>query len=275
MTVAERLRAAVAELGPDASTARLDAELLMAAALGISRSAMLIGQMREAAPASFEALWARRVAGEPVAYILGHAGFWDLDLAVTPAVLIPRGDSETLIRTAQDLCASQSPARILDCGTGSGALLLAALTLFPGSEGVGIDRSPEALAVASVNAASHGLAGRSRIIARDWSVPGWADDLGRFELILANPPYVEDDAALEPVVRDHEPAGALFAGPEGLDAYRVLIPQLRQLLTNSGVAILEIGASQAAQVTAIASESGFRVDLRRDLGERPRALILR
>ena len=275
MTVAERLRAAVVELGPEASTARLDAELLMADALGVSRSAMLIGHMRDPAPQSFEAAFARRLAGEPVAYILGSTGFWDLELAVTPDVLIPRGDSETLIRAAQEVCADNPPARILDCGTGSGALVLAALTVFPKAQGIGIDRSPEALAVAAGNAVSNGLAKRASMIAHDWDMPGWSNDLGHFDLILANPPYVEDAAVLEAVVRDHEPGGALFAGPEGLDAYRVLVPQLRQLLTKGGVAIVEIGARQAAQVTDIAVKCGFTVDLRYDLGNRPRALILR
>ena len=275
MTVAERLRSAVAELGPDASTARLDAELLMADALGVSRSALLIGRMREPAPERFEALFARRLMGEPVAYILGHTGFWDLELAVTPDVLIPRGDSETLIRAAQEVCADNLPSRVLDCGTGSGALLLAALRLFPEAQGVGIDRSAQALAVAADNAARNGLSERVSMASRDWDTPGWADDLGRFDLILANPPYVEDHAVLEPVVREHEPAGALFAGPEGLDAYRVLVPQFRDLLTNGGVAIVEIGARQAVQVTDIAAKCGLTVDLRHDLGNRPRALILR
>ncbi|MEO1969374.1 MAG: peptide chain release factor N(5)-glutamine methyltransferase [Sphingomonadaceae bacterium] len=275
MTVAERLRSAVAELGPDSSTARLDAELLMADALGVSRSALLIERMREPAPERFETLFARRLVGEPVAYILGHTGFWDLELAVTPDVLIPRGDSETLIRAAQEVCADNLPSRVLDCGTGSGALLLAALRLFPEAQGVGIDRSAQALAVAADNAARNGLSERVSMASRDWDTPGWADDLGHFDLILANPPYVEDHAALEPVVREHEPAGALFAGPEGLDAYRVLVPQFRDLLTNDGVAIVEIGARQAAQVTDIAAKCGLTVDLRHDLGNRPRALILR
>jgi release factor glutamine methyltransferase len=105
-------------------------------------------------------------------------------------------------------------------------------------------------------------------------VAGWADDVGTFDLILCNPPYVEDTAALDPQVRDFEPAGALFAGPEGLDDYRVLIPQLRALMNPQAAAILEIGANQAETVGALARASGFAVELRRDLAGRPRALIL-
>ena len=270
MTVAERLRDAAAALGPGASTARLDVELLMAHALGVSRSDLLLRHMRDPAPPAFAPLFARRQAGEPVAYIMGHAEFWSLDLAVTPAVLIPRADSETLVEAA--LAARPDAQRVLDCGTGSGALLLAALSALPEARGVGIDRSPGALAVAAGNAERTGLAARAAFHERDWDVPGWASGLDRFDLILANPPYVEDAAELEAVVRDHEPAGALFAGPEGLDAYRVLVPQLPGLLAPGGVALVEIGWRQAEAVAAIAAGAGLSVRLHRDLGGRPRAL---
>ena len=270
MTVAERLRDAAAALGPGASTARLDVELLMAHALGVSRSDLLLRHMRDPAPSAFEPLFARRRAGEPVAYILGHAEFWSLDLAVTPDVLIPRADSETLVEAA--LAARPAARRVLDCGTGSGALLLAVLSALPEARGVGIDRSPGALAVAAGNAERTGLAGRATFHERDWDVPGWASGLDRFDLILANPPYVEDAAELEEVVRDHEPAGALFAGPEGLDAYRVLVPQLPGLLAPGGVALVEIGWQQAEAVAAIAAGAGLSARLHRDLGGRPRAL---
>jgi release factor glutamine methyltransferase len=113
------------------------------------------------------------------------------------------------------------------------------------------------------------------MLLRDWTAPGWADDLGRFDLIIANPPYVEDSAVLAPSVRAHEPAAALFAGPEGLYAYRVLLPQLPALLAPGGVAVVEIGAAQADSVAQIAAEAGFSAELRRDLANRPRALILR
>ena len=145
----------------------------------------------------------------------------------------------------------------------------------PGATGVGIDRSGEALAVAEENAHRLGLDNRVRLLERDWDTPGWADDLGRFDLILANPPYVETDAPLARVVRDHEPAGALFAGIEGLDAYRVLVPQLPALLTRGGVALVEIGSRQAEAVAALADAVGMSAELHRDLAERPRALEMR
>jgi release factor glutamine methyltransferase len=210
---------------------------------------------------------------EPVAYIIGEAEFRGLTLGVTPAVLIPRGDSETVIEAALD--AMPGAQRVLDCGTGSGALLLALLTELPAATGVGIDASPEACAIAEANARALALGDRARVRAADWSRPGWADDLGRFDLIVANPPYVESDATLAPDVRDHEPASALFAGPEGLDDYRVLVPQLAPLLEPGGVAVLEIGHAQGESVAAIAARAGFATALRRDLGGRPRALILR
>ncbi|WP_295636337.1 peptide chain release factor N(5)-glutamine methyltransferase [Novosphingobium sp.] len=274
-TIGGRLRIAAAELGEVSPSARLDVELLMAAALGVSRSDLLLRHMRDAVPASFDALYRRRLAHEPVAYILGQAEFYGLELRVTPAVLIPRADSETLIDAALAAFAAQPPYRILDCGTGSGALLLAALAQWPGATGVGIDRSGEALAIAAENAHRLELAERVRLLQHDWETQGWADDLGLFELVLANPPYVETDAPLARVVRDHEPAGALFAGPEGLDAYRILVPQLPGLLAPGGVALVEIGSSQAAAVTALAADSGLSADLHRDLAGRPRALEMR
>lgn len=273
MTVAERLRDATQQLGPDSATGRLDAELLMAAALGVGRSELLLRHMRDPAPAAFDALFARRLRDEPVAYILGTAEFYGLEFAVTPAVLIPRADSETAIEAAREALQNAPPARILDCGTGSGALLLATLGLFADARGVGIDRSVEALKVAAANAAKLGLAQRTAFHARDWEQPGWARDLGGpFDLILANPPYVEDDAALEAGVRDHEPHGALFAGPEGLDAYRVLIPQLPALLAPSGLALVEIGYRQAEAVSAIGAAAGLSAIVHHDLGGRPRVI---
>jgi len=269
MTVAEALREATARLSAISDSARLDAELLMAQALGVGRNDLLLRHMRDDAPAGFEGLVARRERHEPVAYILGRKEFYGREFVVAPGVLIPRMDSETTVAAALEAC--PTPRRVLDCGVGSGALLLTVLAEAGGSEGVGIDRSEEALAIAARNAMGHRVA----LLLRDWSRPGWADDLGRFDLILANPPYVEDDAAIEPDVCRWEPEGALFAGPEGLDDYRLLIPQLPALLAENGVAVLEIGATQAEAVAAIAAAAGFTWDLRRDLGGRPRALVLR
>lgn len=272
MTVAEAIRAAAARLAATSDTARLDAELLMAHALGMSRSEMLVRAMRDPAPGSFAALAERRAAHEPVAYITGWTEFYGLTLAVTPATLIPRGDSETLIEAALMCMGPDGDA--LDLGTGTGALLLAVLANRASWQGVGIDASASALAVAKGNAAALGLVGRSAWCCRSWRTPGWADDLGTFDLVLCNPPYVEDDAALEPDVRDFEPASALFAGPEGLDDYSILIPRLRALMKPRGIAIVEIGANQAEAVSALAAASGFTVALRRDLADRPRALVL-
>lgn len=272
MTVGEAIRAAAEALAPVSDTARLDAELLMAHALGLTRSDMLLRAMRAPAPPVFAALVERRAGQEPVAYITGQAEFYGLSLQVTPATLIPRGDSETLIQAALEHAGPQG--RVIDLGTGSGALLLAALAGRTAWSGVGIDASGEALAAAEGNAAALGLAGRAAFHLRNWRTPGWADDLGTFDLILCNPPYVESDAALDPQVRDFEPASALFAGPEGLDDYRILIPQLRALMNAGGLAVLEIGAEQAESVGALATASGFATELRRDLAGRPRALLL-
>lgn len=272
MTVALAIREAAEALAKVSDTPRLDAELLMAHVLGVTRSEMLLRAMTDPVPAGIAALVLRRMRHEPVAYILGRQEFFGLDLIVTPDVLIPRGDSETLIEAARSALAELPPARILDLGTGSGALLLAALTLWPEAHGVGIDRSHGAAAVAAANAGRLGMAHRARIIRDDWSRHGWADTLGRFDLILANPPYVEEDATLAMQVRGHEPAGALFAGADGLDAYRVLIPQLPALLEPGGLGIVEIGATQADAVTRMGKAARLDGTLHRDLAGRPRAL---
>lgn len=273
MTVAEALSQASGQLTPASDTPRLDAELLMASALGVSRSDLLLRHLADPAPPEFALLLARRIGREPVAYILGHQPFFGLDLIVSPDVLIPRSDSEVLVEAA--LAARPDARRVLDCGTGSGALLLAVLSHLPQASGIGIDRSPAALAVASANAANAGMAGRTQMIRADWRDGEWTAALtGGFELILANPPYVEDQADLARSVRDHEPAGALFAGPDGLDAYRVLVPQLPALLAPGGLALVEIGASQADAVSAIARAAGLSATLHRDLAGRPRVLEL-
>lgn len=271
--IAAALRAAADRLATGSDTARLDAEVLMAHALGVSRSDVLLRHMRDPVPAGFAALVERRASHEPVAYITGHQEFFGLRFAVSPAVLIPRGDSEVLVETA--LAARPDARRVLDCGTGSGALLLAALAQLPAATGVGIDRSDAALAVARRNAAALGLADRAELRVADWTQSHWADDLGQFDLILANPPYVEDAADLAAAVRDYEPAGALFAGPDGLDDYRVLVPQLPALLAPGGTACVEIGHRQAETVGAIAAAAGLAATLHRDLGGRPRVLELK
>jgi release factor glutamine methyltransferase len=270
-TVAQAIRDAAARLAATSDTARLDAEVLMAHALCLSRSEMLVRHMGAGAPKAFPALVDRRAAHEPVAYITGTQEFFGRTFRVTPDVLIPRGDSEVLVERA--LAARPDARRLLDCGTGSGALLLTCLAELGQATGVGIDSSRAALAVARDNAQALGLADRAKMILADWTMPGWSDNLdGPFDLVLANPPYVETGAALAPDVRTHEPHSALFAGRDGLDAYRVLIPQVPALLAAGGVALFEIGASQTEAVMALAHAAGLSATAHSDLGGRPRVV---
>lgn len=269
--VAAALRAAATGLAAVSDTPRLDAELLMAHALGLPRSDMLLHRQRSEVPDGFAPLIARRMSHEPVAYITGRQEFYGLDFAVTPDVLIPRADSETLVDAA--LALAPGARRVIDCGTGSGALLLAVLAGLPGAHGIGIDRSRAALDVAQANATALDLSGRAAMHLADWTMPGWQDGLGApFDLVLANPPYVETAAQLSRDVRDHEPASALFAGADGLDDYRILIPQLPALLAPGGTACVEIGATQANAVSAIGEQAGLRATCHHDLAGRERVL---
>lgn len=271
--VAQALRDAARTLSETSDTARLDAELLMAEAMGVSRSDMLVRHMDDPVPAAFDALVERRATHEPIAYILGQQEFFGLPFIVDPDVLIPRSDSETLVERA--IACQPGARRILDCGTGSGALLLAVLHNLPEATGIGIDNAPTAVEIASRNAAALGLRERAAMRLADWTAPGWYHDLGGpFDLVLANPPYVEATASLEPSVRNFEPVSALFAGKEGLDAYRVLVPQLPGLLAPGGIALAEIGATQDTKVAAIAEASGLLTTLHRDMANRPRVLQL-
>ncbi|MGL5838629.1 MAG: peptide chain release factor N(5)-glutamine methyltransferase [Sphingorhabdus sp.] len=256
-------------------TPRLDAELLLAHALGMERGPMLLTLRDLAVPVEFEALIARRMKHEPIAYIIGYRSFWDLTLHITPDVLIPRSDSETLIEAAIGYFRQRrSPERILDLGTGSGALILAALSAFPQAKGIAIDASKAALKIAAGNADTLDFAQRTQFLYRNWHDYGWSDGLGEFDLILCNPPYVESGAQLAPQVRDYEPASALFAGYDGLEDYQALIPQTSALLTPGGVALFEIGKGQEIAVGSIAQSNGFSVEEHTDLGGIIRALSL-
>ncbi|MBC2669926.1 peptide chain release factor N(5)-glutamine methyltransferase [Novosphingobium piscinae] len=270
MTIAAALRDAAAVLAATSDTARLDAEVLLAHALGVTRSDLLLRYQRDPVPEGFGALVERRLAHEPVAYITGRQEFFSLPFRVSPAVLIPRGDSEVLVEAA--LAARPDARRVLDCGTGSGALLLAVLAQRPSARGIGIDRSARALTVAAGNAAALGLAARAAFLQRDWTRPDWCAGLGGADLILANPPYVESGARLAASVAQHEPAEALFAGPDGLDDYRRLIPLLPRLLAPGGVACVEIGYDQAAAVAALAAAAGLVSRVHRDLAGRDRVV---
>ena len=265
MKVREALAEAAARLTPASDTARLDAELLMAHALGEAREAMLLNRMDGEAPADFAPLVARRLAHEPVAYITGSRAFWTVELAVGPGVLVPRPDSETLLEAAIAYFGARSPKRILDLGTGPGTLLLAALDQWPEATGLGVDASEEALAYARRNAIP-----RAELRLGDWGAG--LDE--RFDLILCNPPYIEQDADLPPDVARHEPAAALYAGSEGLDDYRRIAPQLPPLLARGGVVCLEIGAGQEKAVAALFAAEGFTIESRRDLRGIVRCLLL-
>ena len=261
---------ATEQLSKMSDTPRLDAELLMAHALGIGRDRLILDDPRGEAPSTFADFIERRRVGEPVAYITGHRAFWTIDLEVGPGALVPRPDSETLIAAAVEFF-EKPPRRILDLGTGPGTLLLAALDEWPEATGLGIDASEAALDYARRNAARLGLGGRA-----EFRIGDWAQGIDqRFDLVLCNPPYVADGAFTGPGVADYEPPEALFAGPEGLDEYRRLAPEISRLLAAEGLAVIEIGFDQAKSVAELFEAQGHRPALVRDLAGHPRALLMK
>ena len=268
MTVPKVMSDAARRLAAVSDTPRLDAELLLAHAYGLSRERLLLAPPRGAPPQDFEVLLERRLAHEPVAYIVGYRAFWTIDLAVGPGVLIPRPDSETLIEAAVEHFGERGPGRVLDLGTGSGALLLAALAQWPRATGLGVDTSEAALAIARANAERLGFADRATIARGSWEAAATAD----FDLILCNPPYIERGAILPKDVVDYEPASALFAGPGGLDEYRRIAPVLRP--ATGGIACVEIGATQAKAVCTLFEAEGLLTQVKRDLGGRDRCIIV-
>lgn len=259
-------------------TPRQEARMLLAHSMACREEDLLRdprAAVPDAAAARFGALLRRRLAREPMAHLLGHVGFWTLTLETTPATLIPRGDSEAIVEAA--LAAFDSPGRIgrvLDLGTGTGALLLAVLAECPDAFGVGVDVSPEAAALAARNAAANGLGGRAAFFCGHWA-EAIAD---RFDLVLSNPPYIESAEVprLMPEVARFEPTLALDGGADGLDAYRVLVRALPGLLAPGGRAVLELGQGQRPAVAALADAAGLAsVATRYDLGGVERALVLR
>jgi release factor glutamine methyltransferase len=270
LSVRAALNAGASRLARNSATPRLDAELLMAHALGTTREDMLLSHLDDPTPAALAPLLARREAGEPVAYINGRRAFWTIDLEVGPGVLVPRPDSECLIEAAVEHFASAAPRRILDLGTGPGTLLLAALDRWPEAHGLGVDSSATALDYARRNARRLGLSGRASFRLGDWG-EGMDE---RFDLVLCNPPYVGSGARLARDVADWEPAEALFAGTDGLAEYRRLAPQMPRLLAPGGLACVEIGAGQRDAAAALFEAQGFTISSQTDLKGIERCLLL-
>lgn len=265
-----RIAARLQEAGIE--TPRREARLVLAHALG--REPATLGAAGDVPEDCGLALAERRARREPLAYITGRREFWSLEFEVSPATLIPRPDSETLIEAALAARPERGRVRrILDLGTGTGCLLLAALSEYPEAFGLGVDLSPEAAMLARRNARRLGMQDRAAFLAGDW-----AEALaGRFDLILANPPYIPalEIAALMPEVSDHEPRLALDGGADGLDAYRRIVAGLPASLAAGGVAILELGIDQADAVAALARGAGYSAESRADLAGVPRALLIR
>jgi release factor glutamine methyltransferase len=269
--ITRALADAARQLSDNSDTARLDSELLMAEALHIDRDKLILSPPDRTVPQRFWDMLERRKSGEPVAYITGRRAFWNIELHVGPGVLIPRPDSEVLIASAiEHFEGGEGPRRLLDLGTGPGTLLLAALDVWPEATGLGVDVSRGALAYASANARRLGFEDRAK-----WLQGNWADGLvEKFDLILCNPPYIADGAKLGPGVAEYEPDEALYAGKEGLDAYRELAPQLPRLLAPGGFAAIEMAPDQAVAVTALLTRDGLQSRVAEDFAGRQRALLL-
>jgi release factor glutamine methyltransferase len=272
-SVARAIRDGAARLDGIADNPRLESRLLLAHALGATQNDLIREPSRRIDATSFGTLINRRIAREPLALIVGHREFWSMEFQVSPTTLIPRPDSETLIEAALAAFANRPPPRrIIDLGTGTGCLLLALLKEFPSAFGIGLDLFPDAAALAKANASRLGLARRSTFLAADWTRP----INGRFDLIISNPPYIRgaDIETLMPEVALYEPRAALDGGADGYDAYRIILPNLKNTLEHNGAAILELGIGQANYVTDAAREAGLESSLRLDLAEIPRAIVL-
>jgi release factor glutamine methyltransferase len=243
-------------------SAELDARILVGAVLGLDLTGTIAAakQILSADEAArLEDFARRRFAGEPVARILGRKEFWGLPLRLSPATLVPRPDTETLVEAAMEMLRAQSstgpPLRIADLGTGSGAILLALLSELPSAFGVGTDISEAALQTARDNARQLGLASRAAFVACDYA----AALSGRFDLVVSNPPYIRsaDIASLGVEVREHDPRRALDGGTDGLDAYRLIAPEAARLLKPGGALVMEVGHDQSYEVEGLISAAGL------------------
>ena len=245
-------------------SAELDARMLVGAGLGLDLTGMIRAAGRLLTPDEsnlLESFARRRLAGEPVARIVGHKEFWGLPLNLSPATLVPRPDTETVVEMALQIlragARANRPLRIADLGTGSGAILLALLSELPRANGVGTDISAEALQTASGNAARLGLSDRAIFIACDYA----GGLSGAFDLIVSNPPYIRsaDINALAVEVRDHDPRTALDGGADGLDAYRALIPQAAHCLAPGAALVVEAGEGQSGDIEALMTAAGLTI----------------
>ena len=276
MTVGEVRRALGAAFrSASLDTPDLDARILVGHALALDHTALVAAAARplsENEASQIAAFQARRIAGEPVARIVGTREFWGLPLTVTPAVLVPRPETETVVELALSLVGEDHtrPLRIADLGTGSGAILLALLSELPNAFGVGTDVSANALDVARRNAERLGLADRAQFLVSHYG-NGLA---GSFELVVSNPPYIatREIATLAAEVRDHDPRLALDGGADGLDAYRAIAADARRLI-GPGHLVVEIGAGQQGAVKHLFAEKGLAIAaVRHDLSGIERAV---
>ncbi|MEA2789263.1 MAG: release factor glutamine methyltransferase [Acetobacteraceae bacterium] len=247
--------------------------MLLAHALGFTQSDLIRNPGQQIDTTIYERLLVRRIGHEPVALIVGRREFWSMEFMVSPASIIPRPDSETLIEAAVAAFGDRrQPTKIIDLGTGTGCLLLALLQEFPTAFGIGVDLAPDAAALAKANASRLGLRSRSAFLVGDWTEAF----SGSFDLVISNPPYIPgpEVATLMPEVAHYEPRLALDGGPDGYDAHRTILSDLNRLLEPNGIAILELGRGQANYVSYLAREAGFQASFRMDLAEIPRAIVL-